>query len=113
MLFQAVMKFLSRLVEFKILVSWGMVHSEGTWQTQKDKRKTKQVTDNIHPDRREIETKNKYTVLSDTDGESEDNDSSNVHQTATVVDPLAKPSGKSLKKRTDKHRSPSRKSNRK
>ena len=86
------------------------MNSEGIWQTQKDKRKTKQVTDNIHPDRREIETKNKYTVLSDTDGESEDNDSSNVHQTATVVDPLAKPSGKSLKKRTDKHRSPSRKS---
>jgi hypothetical protein len=27
MLFQAVMKFLSRLVEFKILVNWGMVHS--------------------------------------------------------------------------------------
>jgi hypothetical protein len=27
-LFQAVMKFLSRLVEFKILVNWGMVH----WQ---------------------------------------------------------------------------------
>jgi hypothetical protein len=26
MLFQAVMKFLSRLVEFKILVNWGMVH---------------------------------------------------------------------------------------
>jgi valyl-tRNA synthetase len=26
MLFQAVMKFLSRLVEFKILVKWGMVH---------------------------------------------------------------------------------------
>jgi hypothetical protein len=25
MLFQAVMKFLSRLVEFKILVNWGMV----------------------------------------------------------------------------------------
>jgi hypothetical protein len=25
-LFQAVMKFLSRLVEFKILVNWGMVH---------------------------------------------------------------------------------------
>ena len=76
------------------------MNSEGTWQTQKDKRKTKQVTDNIHPDRREIETENKYTVLSDTDGESEDNDSSNVHQTATLVDPLAKPSGKSLKKRT-------------
>jgi hypothetical protein len=28
MLFQAVMKFLSRLVEFKILVNWGMVHSK-------------------------------------------------------------------------------------
>ena len=27
MLFQAMMKFLSRLVEFKILVNWGMVHS--------------------------------------------------------------------------------------
>jgi hypothetical protein len=27
MLFQAVMNFLSRLVEFKILVDWGMVHS--------------------------------------------------------------------------------------
>ena len=27
MLFQAVMKFLSRLVEFKILVNWGLVHS--------------------------------------------------------------------------------------
>ena len=27
MLFQAVMKFLSRLVEFKILVNWGIVHS--------------------------------------------------------------------------------------
>ena len=27
MLFQAVMKFLSRLVEFKILINWGMVHS--------------------------------------------------------------------------------------
>ena len=27
MLFQAVMKFLSRLVEFKILVNWGSVHS--------------------------------------------------------------------------------------
>jgi hypothetical protein len=27
MLFQAVMKFLSRLVEFKILVNWGMIHS--------------------------------------------------------------------------------------
>jgi hypothetical protein len=27
MLFQAVMKFLSRLVEFKMLVNWGMVHS--------------------------------------------------------------------------------------
>jgi hypothetical protein len=26
MLFQAVMKYLSRLVEFKILVNWGMVH---------------------------------------------------------------------------------------
>jgi hypothetical protein len=26
MLFQAVMKFLSRLVEFKILVNWGLVH---------------------------------------------------------------------------------------
>jgi hypothetical protein len=26
MLFQAVMKFLSRLVEFKMLVNWGMVH---------------------------------------------------------------------------------------
>jgi hypothetical protein len=26
MLFQAVMKFLSRLVEFKIFVNWGMVH---------------------------------------------------------------------------------------
>ena len=26
MLFQAVMKFLSRLFEFKILVNWGMVH---------------------------------------------------------------------------------------
>jgi valyl-tRNA synthetase len=26
MLFQAVMKFLSRLVEFNILVNWGMVH---------------------------------------------------------------------------------------
>ena len=26
MLFQAVMTFLSRLVEFKILVNWGMVH---------------------------------------------------------------------------------------
>ena len=26
MLFQAVMKFLSKLVEFKILVNWGMVH---------------------------------------------------------------------------------------
>jgi hypothetical protein len=26
MLFQAVMKFLSRLVDFKILVNWGMVH---------------------------------------------------------------------------------------
>ena len=26
MLFQAVMNFLSRLVEFKILVNWGMVH---------------------------------------------------------------------------------------
>ena len=26
MLFQAVVKFLSRLVEFKILVNWGMVH---------------------------------------------------------------------------------------
>jgi hypothetical protein len=26
-LFQAVIKFLSRLVEFKILVNWGMVHS--------------------------------------------------------------------------------------
>jgi hypothetical protein len=26
MLFQAVIKFLSRLVEFKILVNWGMVH---------------------------------------------------------------------------------------
>ncbi|CAB4037925.1 Hypothetical predicted protein, partial [Paramuricea clavata] len=49
--------------------------SEGIWQTQKGKRKTKQVTDNIHPDRREIETKNKYTVLSDIDGESKDNDS--------------------------------------
>jgi hypothetical protein len=86
------------------------MNSKGIWQTQKDKRRTKQVTDNIHPDRREIETTNKYTVLSDTDGESEDNDSSNAHQNATVVDPLAKPSGKSLKKRTDKHRSPSRKS---
>ena len=35
MLFQAVMKFLSRLVEFKILVNWGLVHfdvsSEGPW----------------------------------------------------------------------------------
>ena len=29
MFFQAVMKFLSRLVEFKILVNWGMVH----WNT--------------------------------------------------------------------------------
>ena len=29
MLFQAVMKFLSRLVEFKILVNWGMVHWGG------------------------------------------------------------------------------------
>jgi hypothetical protein len=29
MFFQAVMKFLSRLVEFKILVNWGMVHCEG------------------------------------------------------------------------------------
>ena len=28
MLFQAVMKFLSRLVEFKILVNWGMVHCD-------------------------------------------------------------------------------------
>jgi hypothetical protein len=27
MLFQAVMKFLSRLVEIKILVNWGMVHN--------------------------------------------------------------------------------------
>jgi hypothetical protein len=26
MLFQAVMKFLFRLVEFKILVNWGLVH---------------------------------------------------------------------------------------
>jgi hypothetical protein len=26
MIFQAVMKFLSRLVEFKILVNWGLVH---------------------------------------------------------------------------------------
>ena len=30
MLFQAVMKFLSRLVEIKILVNWGMVHLDWT-----------------------------------------------------------------------------------
>ena len=29
MLFQAVMKYLSRLVEFKILVNWGIVHYYG------------------------------------------------------------------------------------
>ena len=39
------------------------MNSDGIWQTQKDKRKTKQVTGNIYPDRREIETKIKYTVL--------------------------------------------------
>ena len=33
MLFQAVMKFLSRLVEFKILVNWGMVHCDITFLT--------------------------------------------------------------------------------
>ena len=27
MLFHAVMKFLSRLVEFKMLVNWGLIHS--------------------------------------------------------------------------------------
>jgi hypothetical protein len=88
------------------------MNSEGIWKTQKDKRKTKQVTCNIYPGRREIERKNQYTVglLSDTDEEREDNDSSNVEQTATVVDPLTKPSGKSLRKRRDKHRSSSRKS---
>jgi hypothetical protein len=31
MLFQAVMKFLSRLVEFKIWVNWGMVHCYHIW----------------------------------------------------------------------------------
>jgi hypothetical protein len=33
MLFQAVMKFLSRLVEFKILVNWGMVEGMVHWNT--------------------------------------------------------------------------------
>ena len=31
---------------------------ERGWLTQKDKRKTKQATDNTHLDRREIETRN-------------------------------------------------------
>ena len=43
--------------------------TERGWQTQKDKRKSKQATGNICLDRREIETRNLYTVLSDTDDE--------------------------------------------
>jgi hypothetical protein len=34
MLFQAVMKFLSRLVDFKMLVNWGMVHWATIMPTQ-------------------------------------------------------------------------------
>jgi hypothetical protein len=49
MLFQAVMKFLSRFVEFKISVNWGLVHSEcadffdrnkfSSWQTKQNTSK--------------------------------------------------------------------------
>ena len=33
MLFQAMVKFLSRLAEFKILVNWGLVHYFQVWHT--------------------------------------------------------------------------------
>ncbi len=49
------------------------MNSEEIWKTQKDKRKTKQVTSSTHPDRRGIETKKQFTILSDTDEENEDN----------------------------------------
>ena len=75
------------------------MNSEEICKTQKDKRKTKQVTSSTHPDRRGIETKKQFTILSDTNKENEDNGSSNIDQTATIVYPLAKPTGKSLKKR--------------
>ena len=46
-----------------------VMDSERGWQTQKDERKSKQATGNICLDRREIETRNQTTVLSDTDDE--------------------------------------------
>ena len=78
------------------------MNSERIWEIKKDKRKPKQATGTIHPDRREIETRNQFTVLSDTDEESVrecvHNRPSNVDQTATVVDQLTN-SLRSLNKR--------------
>ena len=70
------------------------MNSERVWQTQKTRRKTKQATGNIHPDRRVIQTTN--------------NNGSNVSKTA-AVEVSANCSGKSLNKRPEKRRSSSRK----
>ena len=90
------------------------VFVSGTWQTQKDKRKSKQSTGNICPDQREIETRNQYTVLSDSDDEGvfqcDDSGPSNVNKNAIIVDPSPKPSGISSNNRVEKQLLPKRKS---
>ena len=79
---------------------------ERGWQTQKDKRKSKQATGNICPGKREIETRNRCTVLSDSDDEGvfqcDDSGPSNVNKNAIIVDPSPKARGISSKNRVEK-----------
>ena len=88
--------------------------SERGWQIQKDKRKSKQATGNICLDTREIETRNQYTVLSDSDDEGvfqcDDSGPSYANKNAIIVDPSPKPSGIPPKNRVEKRLLSNRKS---
>ena len=90
------------------------VDSERGWQTQKDKRKSEQANGNICLDKREIETRNQYTVLSDSDDEGvfqcDDSGPNNVNKNAIIVNPSPKPSGISSKNRVEKRLLSNRKS---
>ena len=88
--------------------------SERGWQIQKDKRKSKQATGNICLDTREIETRNQYTVFSDSDDEGvfqcDDSGPSYANKNAVIVDPSPKPSGIPPKNRVEKRLLSNRKS---